>query len=121
MDLNTIVITIIVLAILWGMYRSYIEQEKEEDLAKNRTSKGAQKILDNIKLYSKKPHLRYRDMITTNDLQKEFDKQLKKPKYQKILKNLKPDEISNDLLNLAMKIQSQDPDIQKKVDKILKE
>ena len=53
MELNTVVITIVVLAILWGIYRSYIEQEKEEDLAKNRTSKGAQEILDNIKLYKK--------------------------------------------------------------------
>lgn len=54
-------------------------------------------------------------MITTEEYKNIFDKTVSSKKYEKILNSLKKNPINGELLRLAIKLRSKEPDIQKKV------
>ena len=117
---DTITWIIIGIIILGGMIYSYRKDEKERIERESHTSKETQEYLDAIKQYSNKPYMLYRSLISSEKLKKKFDEEIKKPKYKHILDNLKPNELSDDLLHLTLDIAKDDSDIQKKVDDLLK-
>lgn len=103
-----------------GMYYSDKEDKEKQKLQQLKTSKEVEAILKNSQLYSKDPILRYRDMITTEKYKNIFDKTVSSKKYEKILNSLKKNPINGELLHLAMKLRSKEPDIQKKVEEHFK-
>lgn len=87
------------------------EDEKQRQLKKDEESK---KLWERIQLYEKNPVLRYRDMISTEEYKIKFDQIILEPEWKSIVEKLSNDKHSSELLGLAMKIRSQEPDIQKR-------
>ena len=120
MSADTIAYIIIVIIFLGIMIYSYRKDEKERAEKEKHTSEQTDQFLNSIRQYSDKPHMMYRSMISSEELKKKFDEEIKKPEYKEILDNLKPNEISDALLELVLNIEKDDPKIQKKVDDLLK-
>lgn len=119
-----IIIVVIAILFLDKLRPDYeTKQEKDERLKKKAEKNTAyvKKLLSDSKRYRKDPILYYRELIKDEKYRKIFDKRIKEPKYKKILqKPLKHDKLNNQLYKLAIEISSQQPDVVKRAEDLLK-
>ncbi len=117
-------IVVIIIAI-WLLDKLRPDYENKKEKAKSlkekalKNTEDVKKILEEGKRYDKNPILYYREIIQREKYRKIFDKKIKSKEYKKILKNLKRGKSSRSLLKLALKIRAQEPDIMKRVERLL--
>ena len=118
-------IVVIIIAI-WLLDKLRPDYENKKEKAKRlkeealKNTEDVKKILEEAKRHDKNPILFYREIIKSEKYRKIFDKKIKSKEYKKILKNLKRGKSSRSLLNLALKIRAQEPDIMKRAEELLK-
>tara|TARA_B100000959_G_scaffold281811_1_gene346781 strand:- start:833 stop:1249 length:417 start_codon:yes stop_codon:yes gene_type:complete len=118
-------IVVIIIAI-WLLDKLRPDYENKKEKAKRlkeealKNTEDVKKILEEAKRHDKNPILFYREIIKSEKYRKIFDKKIKSKEYKKILKNLKRRKSSRSLLNLALKIRAQEPDIMKRAEELLK-
>ena len=118
-------IVVIIIAI-WLLDKLRPDYENKKEKAKSlkekalKNTEDVKKILEEGKRHDKNPILFYREIIKSEKYRKIFDKKIKSKEYKKILKNLKRRKSSRSLLNLALKIRAQEPDIMKRAEELLK-
>ena len=118
-------IVVIIIAI-WLLDKLRPDYENKKEKAKRlkeealKNTEDVKKILEEAKRHDKNPILFYREIIKSEKYRKIFDKKIKFKEYKKILKNLKRRKSSRSLLNLALKIRAQEPDIMKRAEELLK-
>ena len=117
-------IVVIIIAI-WLLDKLRPDYENKKEKAKSlkekalKNTEDVKKILEEGKRHDKNPILYYREIIKSEKYRKTFDKKIKSKEYKKILKNLKRGKSSRSLLKLALKIRAQEPDIMKRVERLL--
>ena len=117
-------IVVIIIAI-WLLDKLRPDYENKKEKAKSlkekalKNTEDVKKILEEGKRHDKNPILFYREIIKSEKYRKIFDKKIKSKEYKKILKNLKRGKSSRSLLKLALKIRAQEPDIMKRVERLL--
>ena len=117
-------IVVIIIAI-WLLDKLRPDYENKKEKAKRlkeealKNTEDVKKLLEEGKRYDKNPILYYREIIQREKYRKIFDKKIKSKEYKKILKNLKRGKSSRSLLKLALKIRAQEPDIMKRVERLL--
>ena len=117
-------IVVIIIAI-WLLDKLRPDHENKKEKAKSlkekalKNTEDVKKILEEGKRHDKNPILYYREIIKSEKYRKIFDKKIKSKEYKKILKNLKRGKSSRSLLKLALKIRAQEPDIMKRVERLL--
>ena len=109
----------VLILIIGGAIYEFMNKGEDKKERQRKNTRDVKKILEEGKRHDKNPILYYREIIKSEKYRKTFDKKIKSKEYKKILKNLKRGKSSRSLLKLALKIRAQEPDIMKRVERLL--